>query len=162
MNDRIEKKISGVIKLNLILFIGIAICFIIYGLSSLIKSEFNGEAIVTCFINLIFIMPPLIYWGYFILQSVSEIIIEHNVITIKKLLRKPVTIQFKNISKIRTWGNKNSNRHFYIIEYDSKEFNLLLMSFVLGSTVEEFIDELQHRVDIAKSEINVLSTSKKI
>ncbi len=150
MSERIEEKIpryviihSAIIHLTIV-----ALC--VKGINSFYEYGIASDDLAILIMLLLMGTPALLYWNYIIYYSATRLLLEDNILTLKLLFRKPIKIPLRDIYKIEIWGNPKSNRHFHIIRYGDKKFNTLLISFRISRSFDEFINELQRRVDMEK------------
>ncbi len=98
-------------------------------------------------------MTFIIYSPFF-LKSATKLKLGNDTITVKLAFRKSIVIPLENIQQIDKWPYAGTPFHF--IKSKEKDFNTLLISMSFSQMgLVRFMEELQHRVDLAKKEVNI-------
>ncbi len=160
MNYRIEKKMSLYMRVFFSVMILTVFSLITKGVSSLIMYGISSRDIAMIFIFILCFTPSMLLMYYIFHCSTSKLIIENNVLIAKIIFRKPVKIPLESITEIGTSGSVSANKFFYVVKYKDKKLHLIHVFFdFFGRDLDNFVSELQCRVDIAKKEVEVNKNS---
>ncbi len=149
MNDKIQKElpiktrkffISSTIEGSLMAIFLPILIFIIY-----------GSGLNFLIISLLYFIGQHFFIKYLYLKSATKLSSVDNILEVELPFQKPITIPLENISKIEKTGKWSKSIDYFVIEYDDKKINTYIMSSGLKENLYSFMEELQRRVDNAKS-----------
>ncbi len=100
---------------------------------------------------LLYIILSLLFIKYLYRPSAIKLVSENETLEVVLPFQMPIFIPLESISKIEKTGKLSRSIDYFVIEYDDKKFNTFLMSTELREGLYVFMEELQRRVDNAKS-----------
>ncbi len=145
MNNKLEVKSLYVMVLPIIMITMYNVVSIIYYVSPYGDNTIEPFSIFF----IIFSQFAVLVHTIILMRSVTRLILENDIFTIKQLFRKPTEIELKNISSIFALGDIKHGRHIHLIRSKDKNFNT---SLIMETNIDIFIEELKIRVGKAKQQ----------
>ncbi len=152
MSDKIEEGLRKREKLTNAFFFAIFVLINIGFLFKLITKDFETGDLVFIIIEPLTIIYLFTIERYIFPNKATKITVEKDLVTVKLLFNKTITIPLTSITGVEIFGYEPTNNHFFIIKYDDKEFNTMLLCCRHDREVDYFIAELKRRIAKAKEE----------